>query len=123
MRGAHRPVCHAAEVHRPLRGSAAALSSTVMRRGLLHSFRPSHVSVAAFLLAAATASAWAQFKVVGPDGRVTYTDRAPSDASARVTPIRPDGIVEASTPEALPPDLSQIAARYPVTLPISKAAP
>src|SRR5574337_979026 len=80
MRGAHRPVCHAAEVHRPLRGSAAALSSTVMRRGLLHSFRPSCVSVAAFLLATATASAWAQFKVVGPDGRVTYTDRAPSPA-------------------------------------------
>lgn len=66
--------------------------------------------------AAAALPAAAQYKVVGPDGRVTYTDRPPSDASARVTPMRRDGVIDAPAADALPPDLRRIAEKYPVTL-------
>ena len=72
------------------------------------------LSIAASLLLAASPS-WALFKVVGADGRVTYTDRPLSaDETARVAPFRPG---HAAAPEpALPRDLRQAARRYPVTL-------
>lgn len=54
----------------------------------------------------------AQYKVVGPDGRVTYTDRPPAGAEAR-----PLGASPAATPPAeLPYALRQAVARYPATL-------
>lgn len=68
------------------------------------------------LCAAAALPAAAQYKIVGPDGRVTYTDRPPSDPSARVTPMRRDGAVDVPAAEALPPELRRVADRYPVTL-------
>ena len=59
----------------------------------------------------------AQYKVVGPDGRITYTDRPPSDASARVSTFSRGGsVIEASPQDALPQELRQAATRYPVTL-------
>ncbi len=70
-------------------------------------------SVASALLLAAPA-AHALFKVVGPDGRVTYTDRPPLASEGRVMPVnRETG--SASDPQ-LPPALRQVAARFPVTL-------
>ncbi len=59
--------------------------------------------------------AWAQFKVVGPDGKVTYSDRAPTPAEGKATTL---GVrSSAAAPEAaLPAELRQPAARYPVTL-------
>lgn len=56
----------------------------------------------------------ALFKVIGPDGRITYTDRDPGTAVGRVTPIgaRPAPLNEV----ALPAELRQAAQRYPVTL-------
>ena len=61
-------------------------------------------------------AAHAQYKVVGPDGRVTYTDRAPTTSEGgRVTPLREKTAV--AQPEvALPYELQQAASRYPVTL-------
>lgn len=87
-----------------------------MRTSLLRAGQRRAALTAALLAATLAGSAWAQYKVVGPDGRVTYTDRPPSDATARITPIRRDGIVEAAAPDALPSDLRQVATRYPVTL-------
>ncbi len=70
-------------------------------------------TVAATLLFAAPA-AQALFKVVGPDGKVTYTDRPPSPSEGRVLPVnRETG--RASDP-ALPFALRQVATRFPVTL-------
>jgi len=64
---------------------------------------------------ACSASAWAQYKVVEPDGRVTYTDRPTLSGAARVAPMRlPSDIVAAGN--ALPAALQQPAARFPVTL-------
>lgn len=70
-------------------------------------------TIAAALLLAAPA-AHALFKVVGPDGKVTYTDRPPNAPEGRVMPVnRETG--RASDP-ALPFALRQVATRFPVTL-------
>jgi len=58
----------------------------------------------------------AQYKVVGPDGSITYTDRPPGNTAARVTPLGRTAITEVPAPDALPADLRQTATRYPVTL-------
>jgi glutaredoxin len=56
--------------------------------------------------------AWALYKVVGPDGRITYTDRAPVDKPAQA--LKPNG-ASAST-EGLPYELQRVVGRYPVNL-------
>lgn len=64
----------------------------------------------------------AQYKVVGPDGSVTYTDRPPAAANNKVTPLTRSGGPAISGAAAdsgmaqLPPELRQAAARYPVLL-------
>jgi glutaredoxin len=66
--------------------------------------------------------ALAMYKVVGPDGSVTYTDRPPADSGARVTPLnRPGEAPEAQDPAAaslalMPFELRQTMQRHPVTL-------
>jgi glutaredoxin len=57
----------------------------------------------------------AQYKVVGPDGKVTYTDRPPATTEGKTTPLNSRGGT-ASSDAALPIELRQVAARYPVTL-------
>ena len=59
--------------------------------------------------------AHAQYKVVGPDGRITYTDTPPVSASgAKVSRI---GERESAAAQAeLPYELRQAASRFPVTL-------
>jgi glutaredoxin len=74
-----------------------------------------HLALAA-ALACLAMPATALYKVVGPDGRVTYTDRPPSDTSARVTTLDRESVIESPAPDALPPALRQPAARFPVTL-------
>jgi glutaredoxin len=69
---------------------------------------------AATLLALASPAANALFKVVGPDGKVTYTDRPPASTEGRAMPVnRETG--SASDP-ALPFALRQVASRFPATL-------
>jgi len=70
-------------------------------------------TLAAGLLCAAPA-AHALFKVVGPDGKVTYTDRVPSASEGRVMPVNSE-TGRAADP-SLPYALRQVAARFPVTL-------
>lgn len=68
-------------------------------------------------LAGATLPALALYKVVGPDGRVTYTDRPPAETGAKITPIGPArGNAAPQGDLRLPFELRQIAARFPVTL-------
>ncbi len=55
----------------------------------------------------------AQYKVTGPDGKVTYTDRPPITTDSKVTSINArSGASEVS----LPLDLRRAVSRYPVTL-------
>ena len=75
-------------------------------------------AVLAAVLGCAALPALALYKVVGPDGRVTYTDRPPVDDKARVTTIERSGaaIEEPAPQELLPQQLRQASARYPVVL-------
>ena len=73
--------------------------------------------VRATMLAAALvpAASYALYKVVGPDGKVTYTDRPPATATGdKITSLSGSGstVVDAQ----FPLELRQAAARYPVTL-------
>jgi glutaredoxin len=71
-------------------------------------------AVAALAMLAVTGAAHALYKVVGPDGKVTYTDRAPAGTPGQVTALKPGG---QPAPEVqLPLALRQVIARYPVTL-------
>lgn len=80
----------------------------------------SGAATAALMLAAAAlmaaTPAWALYKVVGPDGKVTYTDRPPADKPAQA--LRTNGSV--SSTANLPFELRQVATKYPVTLYASK---
>jgi glutaredoxin len=70
-------------------------------------------SIAALALLAAV-PAHALFKVVGPDGKVTYTDRPPAANQGKVSGLTQSG---APAPDVtLPPELRQVTARWPVTL-------
>jgi hypothetical protein len=61
----------------------------------------------------------AQYKVTGPDGKVTYTDRPPISTDSKVTAINArSGASEVS----LPLDLRRAVSRYPVTLFVAGAA-
>lgn len=70
---------------------------------------------AAALLALTAGPAHALFKVVGPDGKVTYTDRPPPASEGRATTVSKDGS-SASTDTSLPFALRQVMAKFPVTL-------
>ncbi len=65
--------------------------------------------------------AWAQYKVVTPDGKVTYTDRPVTAPGTQVQPLRRGASVAGpvsgqAVAAALPADLRPVAARFPVTL-------
>lgn len=60
--------------------------------------------------------ALAQYKVVGPDGRVTYTDRPPAAApGGQISGMRGSPAAAATT-AALPYELRQPVSRFPVVL-------
>lgn len=65
-------------------------------------------------------AAHAQYKVVAPDGSITYTDRPPTTANAKITSLNRRGTsLTAETVAAnaaLPLDLRQAVQRHPVTL-------
>lgn len=56
----------------------------------------------------------ALYKVVGPDGKVTYTDRVPNEG--RVSTVGGQAAAAAAAEVALPAELRQATSRYPVTL-------
>jgi glutaredoxin len=72
----------------------------------------------AIALACFASSGHALYKVVGPDGRITYTDRPPPASVGRPVPLgggrEPNET--ASALANLPLELRQVTARYPVTL-------
>lgn len=83
---------------------------------------PTHPAVAmittAVALLLACGLALAQYKVVAPDGRITYTDRPPTQAGNQVLPLRLGaGAAEPATLALLlPAELRPLVARFPVLL-------
>lgn len=62
------------------------------------------------------ASAQQIYRIVGPDGRVTFSDQPPPDSSkAKAAPVAPMAGSAAGSGN-LPFELRQVASRYPVTL-------
>lgn len=114
--------CHA----RPLAcGNGPAVVRRLAGERRLALVRPAGIAAAVLVALAGPLPALAQglFKVVQPDGSVTYTDRPPASATARVTPLRG---ASSATPEAdagLPLELRQTASRHPVTLYTSPDCP
>lgn len=74
------------------------------------------LGTAAYLL---VTPAWALYKVVGPDGKVTYTDRPPANQPAQT--LNTNGSVVSTG--NLPFELRQIVSKYPVTLYTGKDCP
>lgn len=66
------------------------------------------------LLAAGLCSAQTLYRSVGPDGRITYSDRPLTANADAATTARRGGT--GPTPSALPYALQQVAARFPVLL-------
>lgn len=67
-------------------------------------------------LAGITSPSFAQqYKVVGSDGRVTYTDRPPLASGDKLSTLKTTGAT-AGVQSALPIDLREAVQRYPVTL-------
>ena len=64
--------------------------------------------------------AGAQYKVVGPDGKITYTDKPVANPGAQVQPLRqfaaPAPASAGPTAVALPAALRPLVERFPVTL-------
>ena len=76
---------------------------------------PRTILCLSMLLVGTTLPAWAQYKVIDANGRVTYTDRPPVTSNDRIQPMRATG-GPAAAASNLPFELRQIAERYPVTL-------
>ncbi len=74
--------------------------------------------LAALLAAAAPIVVQAQqvWRIVGPDGRVTFSDKPPLEANAKVAPAAGSSSSSNQGGGALPFELRQVASKYPVTL-------
>ncbi len=76
----------------------------------------------ALLLGTGAAGVMAQtYKVVGPDGKVTYTDRPPAAADIKAPPR--DAAAAAASSGNLPYETRQAMGKYPVTLYATKVCP
>ena len=73
------------------------------------------LALGAGLMAAPPVQAQQVYRIVGPDGKVTFSDRPPEKPDAKVATVR-SGSSQAEANATLPPDLRRIANQYPVTL-------
>jgi glutaredoxin len=86
----------------------------------LRSARSARLALMALLLAGAAVGAMAQaYKVVGPDGQVTYTDKPPTPQDIRVN----NGSGSSSSSGAFPYQTRQAMGKYPVTIYNTKDCP
>ena len=76
-------------------------------------------ALAAFVACASLSGAVANaqvYRIVGPDGKVTFSDRAPSDAKATPTQAVPLTGSPGTSTASLPAEVRQAAGRFPVTI-------
>jgi glutaredoxin len=71
--------------------------------------------VAGSCLIAATAQAQQVYRIVGADGRVTFSDKAPADAAPKTTTASTGPAIGNTGLAALPYELRQVVAKFPVT--------
>ncbi len=80
--------------------------------------RTTSLALMALLMAGAASPSQAQYKVIGSDGRITYTDQPPLAAGDQLSQLKTQRI-GTSADVSLPAELRQVAQRYPVTLYVS----
>ena len=68
------------------------------------------------LFASGHTQAQSVYRIVGPDGRVTFSDKPPVTPAAKVTPLDNSAAATPSTNATLPFELRQAVAKFPVTL-------
>ena len=74
-------------------------------------------AVAVLLVSAGAVSAQGLYRSVGPDGRVTYSDRAPAATGGKAASVERRPTSVSSVPSAtLPFELREVASRFPLTL-------
>lgn len=75
------------------------------------------------LLLAGSTSAWATYKIIGPDGQVTFSDMPPAPGQGKVQMLGgPSAQPSGDTPQQpLPSELREAASKYPVTLYTTKS--
>lgn len=79
--------------------------------------RPLLASLAAVIAAGAlTVQAQQVYRIVGPDGRVTFSDKPPTEPDAKVAPARTVPLPGQAGGTGLPFELREVAGKYPVTL-------
>lgn len=88
----------------PARCADAARSTGLLR-----------AATVALLLGGAAAGALAQYKIVSPDGKVTYTDKPPAAADIRLN-NGPAGTANSGAATGMPYETRQAMGRYPVSL-------
>ncbi len=76
------------------------------------------LALIALLMAGAASPSLAQYKVIGSDGRITYTDQPPLAPGDQLSQVKTQRIAP-SADVSLPAELRQVAQRYPVTLYVS----
>ncbi len=74
------------------------------------------LAACAVLLAGFGLQAQTVYRIVGPDGKVTFSDKPPVAAAGNVTATGRDGKSVSVANGALPFELRQVAQRFPVTL-------
>jgi glutaredoxin len=82
--------------------------------------RLARAAAVALLLGGAAVGALAQYRLVGPDGKVTYTDKPPTAADVRMPQGTP---APAANGGALPYETRTAMGKYPVTLYSTKGCP
>jgi glutaredoxin len=67
--------------------------------------------------------AHALYKVVGPDGKVSYTDRPPITSNDKISTVKPSGVTTAvdNPTTSLPAALRPVATKFPVVLYVTTA--
>ena len=73
-------------------------------------------TAAAWLCTAMGAQAQTVYRIIGPDGKVTFSDKPPANAEQGKIATTGTGAVAAASGTALPFELRQVASKYPVTL-------
>ena len=68
------------------------------------------------LSAWAASPAWAIYKIVGPDGTVTFSDTPPSSGQGKVSELAPGGGATPPAVDTLPQPLRDAVRKYPATL-------
>ncbi len=82
--------------------------------------RLARLATVALLLGGAAVGALAQYKIVGPDGKVTYTDKPPTAADIKA-PAK--GMPVAPGTAGIPYETRQAMTKYPVTLYTTRNCP